>query len=389
MHLEELLTTLADRLDAVSGRDLPSDSDAPRRQGSRWIGPGASPQLAARIAAGESVQTIDAPGPSRGDRPGLARAMKALAEATGSAGGFLVPPETAAEVLRLLRARSAVLRMGVRTVHVEKELDLTSLASGASAAYVAENARSPVSEQTFAQGPLLRPKELSALVPVSNRLLRDADANPSVETIVREDLAEVLALRADLAFLRGLGTAEEPRGIVNTPGLTPAPALGANGRTPTFDDLKAMVAALRAQNAPFAAPGWIFNPRLLQTLETVKDTTGRYLADAGLLTFDPTGGGGTLLGYPFRTTTQLPTNLATGSSTDTTEVVFGSDWNEAWVGENHEFELAVSGEAAYSTNGETWSSAFQQRQHLFRATWTHDFALRRPQLFSVMTGVRP
>src|SRR5207244_2856940 len=146
-----------------------------------------------------------------------------------------------------------------------------------------------------------------------DRLLRDAADNPSVEQVVREDVAEVLALRADLAFLRGTGASSEPVGIRNTAGLTPAPDLGADGRTPTFDDLKDMVAALRAVNAPFASPGWVFNGRLLNTLEKVKTTTGEYLADAGMLTVDGRGGGGTLLGYHYETTGQIPTSVTKGT----------------------------------------------------------------------------
>jgi HK97 family phage major capsid protein len=88
-----------------------------------------------------------------------------------------------------------------------------------------------------------------------------------------------------------------PRGVINHSGLTAAPNLGANGGTPTFDNLNDMVGGLRAVNAPFNRPGWIFNPRTLNTLENVKDGQQHYLADAGLLTFDATGGGSTLLGF--------------------------------------------------------------------------------------------
>ncbi|MEP6697899.1 MAG: phage major capsid protein [Pseudonocardiales bacterium] len=309
-------------------------------------------------------------------------------EATPSAGGWLVPPEVSSEVLTLLRARSAVMRMGVRVVPVRRQLAITSVASGASASYVPENAAAPISEQTFDQDVLLMPRDLVAMVPVSDRLLRDAADNPSVENVVRADVDEVLALRADLAFLRGAGAGGEPIGIRNTPGLTAAPTLGTNGRTPTFDDLKDMVAALRAVNAPFSRPGWVFNGRLLNTLEKVKDTMGRYLAEAGLLTFDMVGGGGTLLGYPFQTTGQIPTALTVGSSSDTTEVYFSSDWNECWIGEEYALTIEASNVANY-WDGTQWVSAWQNRQTVFRAIVTHDIGLRRPQLFTVMTGVRP
>jgi HK97 family phage major capsid protein len=141
---------------------------------------------------------------------------KALTVSTDSSGGYLVPPDVAADVLMGLRARSAVMRMGPTIVPLKKSLDVVSLSTGASAVYLAENAAIPISEQTFVQSALLTPKELAALVPVSDRLLRDADDNPSIEDVLRRDLSEVLALRADLAFLRGTGTGGEPRGIRNT-----------------------------------------------------------------------------------------------------------------------------------------------------------------------------
>jgi HK97 family phage major capsid protein len=275
-------------------------------------------------------------------------------------------------------------------VTVEKELDVTSLATGASAYYVAENAAIPTSEQTFAQRALLRPKELAALVPVLNRLLRDAARSSDLDAVIRDDLAEVLALRADLAFLQGTGTGGEPLGIRNSTDLTSAPTLGANGATPTFDALKDTVAGLRAVNAPFLNPGWVFNPRTINTLEKLKSSTGEYLVDAGLLTFDPTGGGGTLLGFRFVTSTQIPVNVTAGTSNDTSYVIFSSDWQECWIGENQAVTIELSGDAGYTPDGgTTWVSAYQNRQTLFRATMAHDIALRRPQLFTVLSGVRP
>jgi HK97 family phage major capsid protein len=367
-------------------------------RGSRFAGQAADEKTVTHLASGgtlaresrglpEGWRTVDRR--SGGHEGGLAGVMrKALAVSTDSSGGYLVPAEVSRDVLMGLRARSAVMRMGPTVVPLKKSLDVVSLSTGASAVYLAENAAIPISEQTFVQSALLTPKELAALVPVSDRLLRDADDNPSVEEIVRRDLAEVLALRADLAFLRGTGTGGEPRGIRNTPGLTPAPSLGTNGRQPAFDDLKEVVASLRNANAPFSRPGWIFHPRTIGTLERYKDADGHYLAETGLLSFDATGGGGTLLGFPFRTTTQIPINLSVGSSSDCSEIYYSSDWDEAWVGEEDTLRIEVSGEATYWT-GADWVSAFQSRQHLFRATLVHDIGLRRPQLFTVMTGVRP
>ncbi len=394
--LEGVLADLIEELraDKKSG-EFESDFDRAaraRRRGSRYVGPGADTSLVQHVADGGEIR---APQPSwtahsKRYSGGLSGVMtKALAEGTGSSGGYLVPEEVSAEVMRLVRARSAIMRLGPRTVPVKNRLSVVSLSTGASAAYVAENATIPTSEQTFAETGLLSPKTLAALTPISTRLLRDASESPSVEQVIREDLAEVLALRQDLAFVQGPG-GSEPLGFVNHAGLTPARNLGVNGRAIDFDDLKAMVAAVRMQNAPFERPGWLFHPHLLSRLELLKDGDGRYLADAGLLSFAPTGAGGTLLGYRFATSTQIPVNVTTGSSTDTSYIVFGSDWQEAWVGENESLSIEASSEASYTPDGgTTWISSWQNQQVVFRASPTHDFALRRPQFFTVMQGVRP
>jgi len=393
MDFEQLITQMAGDLRALRAEEADTKNAEPRR-GSRFVGQGADPAFVEHIANGGELRLAERQTSLARKVPqggGLAGTfVKALSEGTGSSGGYLVAPEVSAEVVHLIRARSAVARLGPRVVPVSKELSVTSLSSGATAYYTAENAPIPVSEQTFAQAVLLRPRELAALVPVSNRLLRDAADNPAIEDVLRADLAEIIALREDLAFLQGTGTGGEPLGIRTTPGLTAAPSLGANGGVPTFDDLKNTVAGLRAVNAPFNRPGWIFNPRTLSTIERIKTSDGNYLGEAAdLLSFDRTGGGGTLLGFPFVTTTQVPTNLTTGTNTDTSYVVFSSDWQEAWVGEEQGLTIEASDAATYDSGGGVWVSAWQNRQHVFRATLAHDFALRRPAFFTVLSGVRP
>lgn len=382
---------LADALDALSGKlDELAPGEKAHSPVSRFANQHATEEGARTVAEG-GYHLVPRPG-ERGEyatKGGLALQMKALAESTGSAGGFLVPVEYADGVLRALRARSVVYQMGPRTVAVEKLLNLVSLSSGATASYVAENAAIPTSEPTFAEAAILSPRALTALVPVSNRLLEDAD-NPSVDEVIRTDLAEVLALRADLAFLRGSGTGAEPRGIRNVPGVNVTTLGTGNGASPTFDDFMNLVGAARLANAPFSSGGFIFHPRTLNSIERLKDADGNYLKGSGLLTYDPAGAGGSLLGFRFRTTTQVPINQTLGTSSDCTEVYWSSDWNEAWIGEQKSFSIDVSNEATYTPDGgTTWVSSFQNDQSLFRARWRHDIGLRRPGLFHVLTGVRP
>jgi HK97 family phage major capsid protein len=203
VYLDELLETLSADLRRLAETDELKNT----RTGSRFVGADADPEYAKHVARGGSFSREGeflppgwkaAPkhpaklGRSSGN--GLGSSMvKALAEGSGSSGGYIVPFDVAVDIVMMLRARSAIVQLGPTVVPVKKELDVTSLSSGASASYIAENSAIPVSEETFAQAVLLRPKELAALVPVSNRLLRDAADNPSVEQVIRQDLAEVLA----------------------------------------------------------------------------------------------------------------------------------------------------------------------------------------------------
>jgi HK97 family phage major capsid protein len=367
------------------------------RQGSRYVGPNASESLVKHVANGGTIETaprLDTKGYGGGglrfDTGGsVLRGAKALSSGTGSSGGYVTFPQLLPQLTPMLQARTCVLAMGATVIPVEKELDVAGLSTSATASFVAENASISVSEETFTGGKLVAPRALAALVPVSNTLLRTAQVSPPLEDGLRSDLATVLALRMDLAFLRGTGTGVEPLGLANRNDLTPAPDLGANGSSLTFDNLKDVVAALRDANALFLNPGWIFAPRTINTLEKMKTSTGAYLADnPNLLSFDATGGGGKLLGFQFRTSTQIPTNLTVGTSDNATQIFFSSDWQELIVGQGLSLTIEMSTEASYF-DGTNWISAYQNDQTLLRAITSVDAAPRRPALFSVLEGVRP
>ena len=74
-------------------------------------------------------------------------------------------------------------------------------------------------------------KKLTALVPISNDLMRYAD--PAADAFVRDDLVKVIALREDLAFLFGDGTQDTPRGFIS---FANGFALGGGGTVGVWSD---------------------------------------------------------------------------------------------------------------------------------------------------------
>jgi len=314
--------------------------------------------------------------------------QKALAEGTPSAGGVLVPREYMDDLLGLLRAQAVVRRANPRIQRFQKEMYQTSVSTGATAFYTQENAQIPISEETFAEAPLLTPKNLTALVPASNYLLRDAT---EAEDFVRRDLAEVLALREDLAFLRGTGTLGEPRGFRNIVGITLDPlAPGGTGIQLSLANIRRIRAVFRSQNAGAVRPVWFFNPEFLTYLETLEEMsggspTGRTLLDAETISYNDEGlTAGRFDGVPFFSTTQLPNGTTGGNPTTELYLV---NMAETILGENQELEIDLSREASY-WDGAAWVSAFQNNQTVFRAVMRHDIAHRRPSQIIVQTGAR-
>ena len=401
------------------------------REGSRFVGAGASESFVDHVANGGTSKTIDrAAGTTSVDHVGakkwakdaleskslgrffnvIAKASKSeflmhdgekeflrqvmgvkatppIVEGTDADGGFLVPEEWMPDLLGLLRAQAVVRQAGPRTVPFNKQMNQTSISTGATAQYTAESAVIAASGMTFAESVLLTPKNLTALVPVSNYLLADADG---ADSVIRDDMIEVMALREDLAFLRGPGTGGEPRGFTNIVGITSDPiTVPTNGFQPTISELRRIKAVLRNQNSGATRLAWFFAPQFLTYLETLTDADGHFLLDTSLLSVDgesSIGVNGRFDGVSYFTSTQIPVNLTQGSATNATDLTL-VNMADTIVGDNQSLEVAVSSEASWDAGGATWHSAFQQNQTLFRTVLRHDIAHRRPAQVIVQTGV--
>lgn len=398
-----------------------------QRKGSRYLAPGADPEVARHVAAGGSIEMGTGRAVSHGDgsgfsvktvapgRGGSARSAfaktlldiashnvghlqrtprdwtsKALAESTDSAGGYILPIEVSTDVAQLIRANSIWDKVKglTRVTPKSKEYDIPGLLTGAGAGYVPENAVIPATTESFQIMARGYPRALATLVSVSNWLLADAVGDPSIETVIKTDMAAAMAIAQDQGLLFGNATSGAPKGIATYANLTPGPSLGANGSAPTFQLLQQVPAALRAVNAPFLNPGWIVSPKLISFLLTLTDSVGRplFAGNADLLSLDDSGMTGRLLGFPFVASNQIPSNLTQGSSTNASQIIFSSDWQECYFLEWEGISMAASSEASYTPDGSTWISSFQSNQTLFRPITRHDVQLRRPQFFVASTG---
>lgn len=339
---------------------------------------------------------------------------KALVTAIGSAGGFIVPPDVANEVIELLRARAVVRAAGPRNMPMPRgTMTLPGQSSPATASYGSEN-KAIASSQPGLRQIVASYKKLTALVPVSNDMMRYSD--PAIDAFVRDDLVKIIALREDLAFLLGDGTLDTPRGFLNfangwvisnggtggvwsqsanstfaVNGADPANTTGGNFITSNAtytlataaQELGGAVNRLDTANVPDTKRRWFFNPRIKNYLYNVQNSLGLYV-------YRDEMNKGTLLGYPFSITTQIPVNFwdAAGTNKDLS-FIFLAEMDESIILDSMQLELAVSREGTYvDAVTSATVSAFQSDQTIIRAIAEHDFQLRHDQSVAVIQGVR-
>lgn len=356
-------TPREDDLPHFTGSDRPASKGEKQRNFGAPSTPKVPKKAYANVAA--ALRTIFA---SNG-KPG-AQAMKALGYSIGANGGWMPDREVSNELIELFYAKTVTMEAGATRVPMDgiETLEYRKVKGGASAEYRGMSQAAAESQMSFGVV-TLNLKELAAATRVSNRLLRNSSA--PLETIIKNDLEQAMALRADLAHLRGTGakpsgaSGAEPLGVKNVTGVT-ATSLGTNGANPTILDFVKAWGRIEDANVPMSDSwGVIASPRTLRFMENQRDTTGRKLDDSEWTN-----------GHRTHKTTQIPNNLTVGSSSDCSEIYLG-DWQYLIVGIGADVEFVVSTEK-YVAEGDTY----------VQAVMMHDAGVSHPEAFQLLTGVR-
>jgi HK97 family phage major capsid protein len=291
------------------------------------------------------------------------------------AGGALIPPEYASEIIELLRARTVVRAAGARVLPMDSgSLTIRKSVSGTTASYVGESQDIPTTGVETGVINMVS-KKLAAIVPISNDLLKFT-SSPAADEYVRDDLVLEISIREDRAFLRDDGTQHTPRGLRSW--ALPGNVTTSNGTTATDieDDFKDLLNDLESADVRLIRPAWFMHPTRKNHLRNLRDANGN------LIYPEIRGANATLYGWPIFTTTSLPANLGSGSDSEIMLV----DMVDAIIAEASNLEIVVDGSASYVEAG-TMKSAFSRDETLIRAITRHDFAMRHAESVAVKTGV--
>lgn len=310
---------------------------------------------------------------------------KALDSGTGGAGGgYVIPVQYSNEIVQLLRAKARVVQAGATVLEglIGSPFVVPKQLTAGSSYWIGQNATVTASDATFGQIQMT-PKTLAMRAQFSNLL--NILANPSMEKLIRDDFAKVGALELDRVALRGLGASNQPLGVNGVTGLQ-ALTIGANGGTFTFDQASQMLMLLDSANALDGKLAFITHPRAAWKMrrERIPQYSGQ-VTDSGA-----TGGNyvmppiisqdqlNSMLGCQMLSTTQLPINLAKGTSSDCTEVYCGN-WEDLLIGMWGSLEILAT-----NIGGNAWT----QNSIEVRLILNMDVQVRHGESFALCNDAR-
>ena len=240
---------------------------------------------------------------------GLRVEEKALSTAVAGDGGYLVDPQTAAEIVGVLRS-SASIRTIANVVSVEASaFDVLVDHSDIGAGWANETAERTETGTPQVDRISIPLHELSALPKASQRLLDDSAFD--VEGWLAQRIADKFSRAEASAFISGDGY-DKPTGFLSYPkvdnelfawgslGYVPT---GADGDFNASDPADAVVDLVYSLGARYRANAtFVMNSKTAGAVRKMKDADGRFLWSDGLAADEPAR----LMGYPVLIAEDMP-----------------------------------------------------------------------------------
>lgn len=175
------------------------------------------------------------------------------------------------DFIDVLRNASSVMAAGATVLNgLQGSVAIPKKSAASSAGWIAtEGAASAESEPTFGQV-TMSPKVVGAHTQITRLMMQQSSLD--IENLIRNDLAQGIALAIDNGALQGSGSSGQPTGIKNTSGIN-APTSFA-GVNPTFAEVVAMETAVAEDNALLGNLAYILPASMYGALKTALKDAG-------------------------------------------------------------------------------------------------------------------
>lgn len=209
---------------------------------------------------------------------------KALSVGSSPDGGYLVPAETEAAVMRALKSVSPIRSIaGIRTVSgsvYKKPFSTTGVGTG----WVGETAARPETASPTLAELSFPTMELYAMPAATPSLLEDAAVN--IDEWIAEEVRDAFAQQEGTAFVTGNGT-NKPRGFTDYPKVANASwswgnigyiATGTAGAFPASNPTDKLIDLVYTARAEFRANAhFVMNRATQAAIRKFKDVDGNYI----------------------------------------------------------------------------------------------------------------
>ncbi|SDX45236.1 phage major capsid protein, HK97 family [Marininema mesophilum] len=267
--------------------------------------------------------------------------VRALATATNTAGGYLVPTEFEKTLIQKLLPFN-VMRSLCKVITTNAPNQIPVETDFGAATWLAENAVFTESDAKFGQTTLSAYK-LGTIIKVSEELLNDSVF--SIDEYVADAFARRFGVAEEAAFVNGDGTGK-PTGIIN--GATPGKVAAIGNTTSiTTDDL---FDTFHALGRPYRTNAtWLFSDGTAKAIRKLKDNTGQYLWTPGLQAGQPDR----ILARPVAISDFVPAMAANAKS-----MLFG-DFSYYWIADRQGRVMQRLTEL-YAANGQVGFRMYQR-----------------------------
>ena len=182
----------------------------------------------------------------------------------------------------VLRNASSVMRAGATTLNgLSGDVRIPKKLTASTAAWIATEGGAAAESEMTVGNIAMTPKTLGAFTDITRQLM--IQSSMDVERLVRDDLAQALALAIDLAALEGSGAAGQPTGVLNASGVTKVATFA--GVNPTFAEVVGMESAVANNNALMGNLAYISRSNMIGAMKTTEKATGtaQFLTDGNTL----------------------------------------------------------------------------------------------------------
>lgn len=286
---------------------------------------------------------------------------------TANAGALIGTDHLGDKFVESLKPQVRVLELGATMLSgLVEDASIPRMTNGTAAEWIAEDDAAEESDPGF-DAVTLKLKQLSANARLSRRQLKQS--LPALDQILIQDMRDQIAIALDRAAIAGTGTGNQPRGILNVPGIHTRD-MGADGGPITWAAITALAALVKGANAAADSLGWLTNHKV----EGAMQSTPR-VAGTETMILSPDEADPVIARHRARFSGNVPADLTKGTGTGLSALIFGN-WSDLLIGQWGGVDVIVD-DATEAHKGNVRIAAHSE--------W--DIAVRHAEAFGAITDI--